>query len=88
MKNKKRTTTKEKQPTMKERIIALDGQNVAVCFKGAGMRRPFQVWGVCKVYSRPFAAIVRTFKGKSYALDPLNVDFIVKMKCRPEEVDY
>lgn len=70
-------------------ILALNGKPVAVSFNGAGKSKPFLAWGVCYAKARPaFVAWLKTFKGSTFPLIPENLEFIVPLKCEPEEVDY
>lgn len=78
-------TTRE----VKEALLRYDGEAVAVCFNATRENtKCLQVWGVCHAVKFPFNAWLYSFKGNVYALIPQNIEFVVKMKCKPSEIDY
>lgn len=79
--------------TIKGKLLSLNGEAVAVGLKpiakrGRAFKPGIQLWGVLKVRAYPFYAILKTFQGNSYSLDPEAIDFIAKLKCDPSEVKY
>ena len=74
---------------IKEAILELDGQNVAVCFNATREgTKGLQSWGVCHAVKFPFYAWLYSFKGNVFPLIPQNIEFIVKLKCEPNEIQY
>lgn len=80
---------KNNTKAIKEKILSLNGEKVAIGFKATPRERSFQAWGVCYAKNRPaFTAYLKSFKGAIYAIAPENVEFIAKMKCEIGEIDY
>lgn len=74
-----------KEYKIKRQFRALVGKPVAVIFKDGT-----QLWGIVDVFPAGTAKqyAIKTFKGKYYLLDSINVSFIDKLRCEPHEIQY
>lgn len=74
-----------KEYKIKRELRSLVGKSVAVIFRDGT-----QLWGIVDVFPagkyKQYA--IKTFKGKYYLLDSVNLSYIGKLECEPHEIQY
>lgn len=74
-----------KEYKIKKDLRSLVGKPVAVIFRDGT-----QLWGIVDVFPAGKAKqyAIKTFKGKYYLLDSVNLSYIGKLECEPHEIQY
>lgn len=74
-----------KEYKIKKDLRLLVGKSVAVIFRDGT-----QLWGIVDVFPAGKAKqyAIKTFKGKYYLLDSINLSYIGKLECAPHEIQY